>query len=149
MSRPVALLILALAACGLKTAPIAPELVEPMPPSSLRASPAADGVRLLWRRPTRYVGGARMRDIERFEIERTPADAEAWTLVGTLDMEDRYRLRQPRRIEWTDATAVPGTRYRYRVTAVTRDDRTSVASEPATVRHRVVAPEAAATDDPS
>jgi hypothetical protein len=128
-------------ACGLKTAPVAPELVVPQPATELHASAAADGVRLVWRRPTRYSGGGRMRDIERFEIERATGDAPAWTSVGTLVMEDAYRLRQPRRIEWTDVTAAPGTRYRYRVLTRTRAGQTSTPSAPAAVRHRVVTPD--------
>jgi len=135
--------------CGLKTSPVAPELVEPMPPTNLRATPAPTGVRLVWRRPTRYTGGGPMRDIARFDVERVATDGTEWGVVGTLVMEDRYRLRQPRTIEWIDGGATAGTSYRYRVITVTRDGRASVASEPATVRHRTVAPERDASSDPS
>lgn len=146
---PALALALALAACGLKTAPVAPELVEPLPATNLHAHPAPSGVRLVWRRPTRYSGGGRMRDVERFDVERTTEESGAWTIVGRLVMEDRYRLRQPRQIEWIDETAVPGTHYRYRVVTVTRDGYESPPSDPAAVRHRVVAPEPDAADDPS
>jgi hypothetical protein len=134
-------LALGLAACGLKTPPVAPELVEPLPATNLRAYPAPSGVRLVWRRPTRYSGGGRMRDVERFDVERVVAESDAWTVVGRLVMEDRYRLRQPRQIEWIDETAVPGTHYRYRVVTVTRDGYESLPSDPTSVHHRIVDPE--------
>lgn len=142
MTPPRLVLALALAAagCGLKTAPVAPELVEPLPPTNLHAAPVPTGVRLVWRRPIRYSGGGRMRDIDRFDVERLGPDARGWQRIGTLSMEDRYQLRQPRTIEWTDTTAVPGTRYQYRVITVTRDGRRSLPSEPASVVHRAVPP---------
>ena len=88
--------------CGLKTPPVAPELVEPMPPTNVRATPAPTGVRLVWKRPTRYTGGGPMRDIARFDVERVANGGADWIVVGSLVMEDRYRLRQPRTVEWID-----------------------------------------------
>lgn len=150
--RPAALALaglLALAGCGLKTSPVAPELVEPLPATDLQASPSPAGVRLTWRRPTHYTGGGTMRDIARFDVQRVEDDRTDWTVVGTLVMKDRYRLRQPRTIEWTDTSAVVGRRYRYRVVTVTRDGRASAASRPTSVLHRAVAPAPDAAHDPS
>jgi len=153
MTRRALLLGLAIlgSACGLKTAPVAPELVVPTPPTSVHASPTATGIELAWRRPTRYSGGGRMRDIERFVIERSDESRPTWTEVGTVVMTDRYRLQQPRRIDWLDTEVAPGTRYAYRVVTVTRDGQHSVPSTPVALRHRVVAPDenAHADDDPS
>jgi len=139
-----------IAACGLKTAPVAPELVQPRPATDLRATSVASGVRLVWRRPTRYSGGGRMRDLERFAIERSDGDAAPFTSAGVLVLRDRYQLRQPARLEWIDTTAVPGMQYRYRVVAVTLDGTASPPSDPARIRHRVVADDPDADDpDPS
>jgi hypothetical protein len=141
--------VLAFAGCGLKTSPVAPELVEPLPATDLQASPSSTGVRLTWRRPTHYTGGGTMRDIERFDVQRVEGDRTDWAVVGTLVMQDRYRLRQPRTIEWTDTSAAVGTTYQYRVVTVTRDGRASVPSKPASVLHRAVAPAPDAGHDPS
>lgn len=151
MTRPAMTITLAIGAvaCGLKTAPVAPELVRPLPATSLRATPAAGGVHLTWRRPTRYSGGGRMRDVERFTVERATGDAGPWTVVHTLVMADRYRLQQPGRLEWLDAGVDPGTTYRYRVVTITRDGQASEPSEPARVVHRTVASDGTTGDDAS
>src|SRR5262249_37911808 len=62
--------VLLLAACGLKTAPLPPEKVQPLEATSLVASSTTGGVQLVWRRPTNYTGGKRMNDLGGFEIER-------------------------------------------------------------------------------
>ena len=61
VARGIVALALATAACGVRTRPLPPELVQPEPPTALVASSNVDGVRLTWRRPSQYSGGKHMR----------------------------------------------------------------------------------------
>jgi hypothetical protein len=140
MRRTVAFLLvagLALApACGRKSRPLAPEEVEPEAPGNLTAVVVPEGVRLSFTRPTHYTGGQKMNDLGKFVVERAPGEGEApkFGKVGELVLEDRDRFRQDRRLSWVDATATPGTRYLYRVTAVTLDRYRSQPAGPVAVR---------------
>jgi hypothetical protein len=124
-----------LAACGNKTPVLPPELVQPRPAGALAARPAKAGVVLTWRRPVEYTGGGRMNDLGGFLIERAPGDGPGdYARIGTLELNDQTRFRPERDMEWTDTTAVPGTRYRYRVIAFTLDDYESAPAGPVTVQ---------------
>jgi hypothetical protein len=134
------LLLLAVAlllACGRKGAPIAPQLVQPEPAEALAAVSTPDGVRLTWLRPLRYSGGARMNDLEGFDVERAvESDAPSeYAEVGEVTLDDQHRFQRERRIEWIDKTAVRGTRYRYRVTAKTLDGYRSAPAGPVVVQY--------------
>ena len=123
-------------ACGVKSKPLAPELVQPTPPSSLVAKSLAEGVRLTWRRPTQYSGGKHMRDLAGFDVERTEGvDTVAFTTVGTVDLTDQTRFQQEKSISWTDTSTVVGATYRYRIVARTLDRYRSVPSEAVTIEH--------------
>jgi hypothetical protein len=128
--------MLAVAACGVRSRPLPPELVQPDPPTELVAKSAAEGVQLTWRRPTSYSGGRHMRDLAGFEIERATVPDFDYAAVGTVTLTDQTRFQQDRAVTWTDATAAVGTAYRYRVIAVTLDRYRSVPSEPVTIEHR-------------
>jgi hypothetical protein len=130
-------LALALAACGRRALPVAPELVEPEPVENLAAIATPEGVRLSWLRPTRYTGGARMNDLGGFEIERAPGEGTPpkFTKVGTLALEDQQRFRKERHLEWVDRDVRAGERYRYRVTAVTLDHSRSAPVGPVSVQY--------------
>jgi hypothetical protein len=134
-ARRAAVLAIALAACGLKSAPVAPELVRPLPPTKLAAGAVGDGVRLTWRRPVAYTGGGRMRDLGRFEIERAPAAAGPFARVGTLTLADQQRFRQQRELEWTDHDVERSGEYAYRVIAFTLDGSQSAPSSVAQIRY--------------
>jgi predicted small lipoprotein YifL len=127
---------LALAACGQKGPPLAPELVRPDPPTNLAAVATPEGVRLTWTRPTRYSGGARMHDLEGFLIERAPAEGApaVFATAGRLELNDQERFRKDRRLEWTDRDVRAGERYLYRVTALTLDGYRSRAAGPVAIR---------------
>ena len=126
---------LVVAACGVRSRPLPPELVQPDPPTDLVAKSTSDGVRLTWRRPTNYSGGKHMRDLAGFEIERATVPDFDYAAVGTVTLTDQNRFQQERSVTWTDATAVVGTSYRYRVIALTLDGYRSVPSEPVTIEH--------------
>jgi len=124
-----------LVACGQKTPPVAPELVRPRAPSALTATATAEGIRLVWHRPETYTGGKRMRDLARFLIERASGEgAPGFVRVGELELDDRLRFRQERRLEWIDHDATPGQSYLYRVTSVTLDGDRSKPAGPVAIR---------------
>jgi hypothetical protein len=125
----------ALAACGLKNDPVAPELVRPLPPAGLKASSTRDGVELRWRRPTAYTGGGRMRDLGGFDVERAAEVAGPFTKIGMLTLTDQQRLRQEHDLTWTDREVEPGTDYVYRVIAFTTDGSRSAPSSTARIRY--------------
>ena len=136
--RRLAVLALAgvLAACGLKGAPIAPELVRPLAPTGLTAASTPEGVQLTWVRPLRYSGGQRMNDLGGFIIERASGEVgpPAYAWIGTIELTDQTRFRKERRIEWVDTNAASGARYLYRVTAYTLDGYRSDPAGPVAVR---------------
>ena len=104
-----AVLILALAACGRRSPPLPPELVQPLPPTSLVARSIADGVEVAWHRPDKYSGGQHMRDLGGFDIERALVDgpgAGIFVRVDHLELTDQYRFRIDPRIQWIDAAAL-------------------------------------------
>ena len=113
----------ALGSCGIKGQPLPPELVQPLPPGRLVASATPEGVRLTWRRPQHYEGGARMRDLGRFVIERAVCDGPrpVYLPVHTIELDDQARFRPQRQFEWTDLNVTQGTLYRYRIVAITLD----------------------------
>ena len=125
--------LLATAACGAKSRPLPPEFVQPEPPANLVAKSSPEGIRLTWRRPTKYSGGKPMRDLAGFEIERA-TDTE-FTVVGIVTLTDQTRFQQERAITWTDTSPVTDETYRYRVITTTLDGYRSAASEPVTLVH--------------
>jgi len=133
--------------CGHKGAVLAPELVRPEPPTDFDAASTPDGVRLTWTRPTRYAGGARMRDLGSFRIERADADVSPleFSFAGELEMKDQARYQQQRRLEFFDGDVLPEHQYIYRIRARTLDGYESPWAGPARVRVR---PGSAAPDTP-
>jgi hypothetical protein len=137
VTRRLVLACVLAAACGVKTRPLAPELVRPTAPIDLAATSTAEGVKLTWRRPTTYTSGKHMRDLGGFSIERASgAEGIDFLEVGTLELTDQTRFRQERSMTWTDQSAVAGETYRYRVIATTTDDYRSAPGGPVTVAHR-------------
>ena len=137
MRRVGVALVLAVAACGRKSLPVAPETVRPRAPATLAAASTPEGVRLTWLRPLQYSGGQRMHDLDRFLVERAPGEGApaTFTRVATVVLEDRFRFRKERRLDWVDRDAKPGERYLYRVIAVTRDGSRSPPAGPVTIQY--------------
>ncbi|MFN8544998.1 MAG: fibronectin type III domain-containing protein [Candidatus Binatia bacterium] len=142
--RALLVLLLALgvpSACGRRARPLAPELVQPMPPTGLVARTVPDGVQLVWRRPDAYSGGARMKDLGGFDVERAAGEggtAGEYRRVGRIELTDQTRFRQEQRIEWLDREVTPGARYRYRVTAFTLDGYRSTAAGPVDIEAKAL-----------
>jgi hypothetical protein len=114
-----------LPACGRKTAVRPPELVAPEPIVDLAAEVQNTGVRLRWGRPQQYVDGSDMDDLGGFVVLRAAqngqGNAESFTQVATVPIEDRDRFRKAKKFSYTDEQLAIGTRYRYRVQAFTLD----------------------------
>ena len=139
MSRWIVALALVTAACGVRTRPFPPELVQPEPPSSLVASSNVDGVKLTWHRPSQYTGGKHMRDLGGFDVERAIGDAYDFAPVTTVLLDDQTRLRQEKLMQWTDTAVEVGQTYRYHVIAFTTDGYRSAPSAPVTIVYKKVA----------
>lgn len=119
-------------ACGRKTPPRAPELVLPETVETLAAANGADGVLLTWKRPERYTGGGRMRDLGGFRIERA-VEASPFTPLAELPVTDHDRFRQLKNFSYLDAQATPGQAYRYRLFSFTLDGYVSAPSSEAAI----------------
>jgi hypothetical protein len=73
-----------------------------------------------------------MNDLDKFLIERATAeDKNTFERVATVQLEDRFRFKRERRLDWLDNNVQPGKCYVYRMTAVTLDGSHSVTSAPA------------------
>ena len=140
MTKWLVAVALAVSACGVRTRPLPPELVQPEPPTALVAASNVDGVQLTWRRPTSYSGGKHMRDLGGFDVERAVGDSYDFAPVTTVLLDDQTRFRQEKVVQWTDTNAEVGETYHYRVIAFTTDHYRSAASTPVTiVRKKVTA----------
>jgi len=138
MTKWLVAVALAVSACGVRTRPLPPELVQPEPPTALVAGSNVDGVRLTWRRPSSYTGGKHMRDLGGFDVERAVGDSYDFVSVTTVLLDDQTRFRQEKAVQWTDTNVEIGETYRYRVIAFTTDHYRSVASAPVTIVHKKV-----------
>jgi hypothetical protein len=138
------LALVVLAHCGRKTDVRPPELVAPEVVEGVRAQNVVEGIRVSWRRPTRYVDGSTMTDLGGFRIERSRDGGEfaAWR---EEPVDDRERFRKTRRFRVVDTDVEMGREYRYRVRAFTLDGHVSTASPAAGIVRQE--PEAKHTPD--
>jgi Prokaryotic lipoprotein-attachment site len=122
--KPLTILALALAAalagCGVKSAPIAPELVRPERITDLVASADATGIKLTWQRPTHYAGGRQMRDLGSFVILRGPAMGVLEPLTE-IPVTDRERFSVQREFTYIDTATNLNSRYHYQIVSKTVD----------------------------
>jgi hypothetical protein len=116
--------------CGVKSAPIAPELVRPAQITDLRAVADPNGIKLLWERPTHYSGGRTMRDLGGFVIMRAEASGPLTALVE-LPVTDRERFAPQHQFSYIDNETTLGHDYRYQIIAKTTDGYVSVPSNEA------------------
>ena len=141
----VALCILALAACGRKGPPVAPERRVPAPVSELAATVEGPAVVLEWTNPSRRVDGSRVRDLTTVSVHRReePGSGEpkpamlSWGKIVGYDEITAIQLAAPAparvtggKVTWTDSRGlVFGHRYVYVLTAVDSIGRQSIPSE--------------------
>ncbi|MGH7001897.1 MAG: hypothetical protein ACREEA_10370 [Stellaceae bacterium] len=118
------------ASCGVKSAPLAPELARPERILDLRAVADPNGIKLAFSRPTRLAGGHSMRDLSGFVILRAEGDAPMEALVK-IPVTDQQRFSVQHEFDYLDAETVIGDRYRYQVVSETGDGYTSEASNEA------------------
>jgi predicted small lipoprotein YifL len=141
----LALLGLALAACGKKGPPIAPELRLPVPPAGIQAAIEEDSILVTWTDPERRLDGSRLRDLAAVRLYRheddgdgplKPAMLSRRRVVG-YELLATVRLDAPApaivvgtRAQWVDRQGlVPDHRYTYVLTALDAEGRSSPPSE--------------------
>jgi predicted small lipoprotein YifL len=141
----LALLGLALAACGKKGPPVAPELRLPVPPTGLEASIDEDSILVSWTNPESRLDGSRLRDLAEVRLYRRedsddgplkPAMLSGGRVVG-YERIAAIRVDAPApatvvgtHVQWVDRQGlVPGHRYVYVLTAMDAQGRSSPPSE--------------------
>ena len=140
----IPLALLALAGCGRKGPPVAPEVRLPLPPSEVRATVGPGEITLTWKNPTRRADNRRMRDLAAVRLYRVgdsgmgeprPAVLSGDKVVGYTELiEVRIERPEPAVIEggrgrFVDrAGLTDGQRYTYVVTASDFLGRTSAPS---------------------
>jgi hypothetical protein len=125
--------------CGVKSAPIPPAYAVPERIVSLNAVSETKGVRLSWERPDRTVGGRKMRDLGRFEVERAENTAE-FNTIAEIPVTDLDRFQQEHRFSYLDSTAAVGHHYRYQVISETQEAYRSAPSNAAQLTHQLPPP---------
>jgi hypothetical protein len=127
------------AGCGIKSHPLPPEDVRPERITDLLAVSVAKGVRISWGRPEHYTGGARLRDLGKFEILRASGGREPH-VIGEIAVTDLQRFRQEHHFSFVDEDTVVGDRYRYQIVSVTTDGYESLPSNQAGITRTVPKP---------
>ena len=120
--------LLLAAGCGVKSAPVPPELARPERIADLRAAPDANGIKLSWGRPTRYSGGHTMRDLGGFVILRASSANGQMEPLAELPVTDRERFAIEHEFSYIDNETVVGQVYRYAIVSRTLDGYVSEAS---------------------
>lgn len=129
LAATVGLAAAAALGCGRKGAPLPPQWVIPNPPAPVDAEARPDGIRVAWKRPRRYAGGAPLDDLDHFEVSRACPPGAAFLPLGAIAILDRGRFRKEHRFSALDVDAPRGVPCRYRVVAVTEDGDRSPAAE--------------------
>lgn len=125
--------LLALPACGIRTAPRPPEDTMARAPTKLTAVREGSGeaakVQLEWRSPGESVDGKRLIDLARFVIERRTGDAQ-FSAIGEVLADTGHRLRPIRQYTYTDDNPLDGDA-EYRIVPYTADGQRGIPSDPA------------------
>jgi predicted small lipoprotein YifL len=141
----LALLALAVAACGKKGPPVAPELRLPVPPTGLQASVDEDAIVVSWTNPTRRIDGTSLKDLAEVKLFRHEDDGEgplkpamlSGKRIAGYDQLAAIRLDAPApatisgtSARWVDRQGlILGHRYVYVLTALDAQGRSSPPSE--------------------
>ncbi len=125
--------------CGMKSHPQPPSAVRPQRIADLQAVSVSNGIRIRWSRPERYSGGARMRDLGKFEILRAIGGGPP-QLLADIPVTDLQRFRQQRHFTYLDTDTEIGRRYRYQIISMTTDGYESLPSNQAEIVRTVPTP---------
>ena len=129
-SKPMALVsVMLLSGCGVKSAPLPPQMVKPAAIIDLRASADPAGITLSWSRPTHYVSGHSLRDLGGFVVLRSEGRGAFEPLVE-LPVTDQERFSQQRAFSYVDDETQLGSSYRYEIVSRTVDGYASAPSNP-------------------
>jgi hypothetical protein len=107
--------------CGKKGAPRAPELAVPQVIKNLNAAAGSTGIVLTWGRPTHYIDGQQLRDLEAFvifrkELSPTCPDCQVpYRERGTILIDDQERFVKKDKFHLVDQQLTPQATYLYRV----------------------------------
>lgn len=134
----IAIAMLLLGACGVKSQPLPPQSVRPARITDLRAKSEKAGIMLSWSRPEHLVNGSRLRKLARFQVYRA-SDRQPARLIGEIPVTDQLLFRQRHTFNFLDRTAALGHRYRYTVVSSTTDGYRSSPSNIAALT-RVIPP---------
>src|ERR1044071_7211409 len=132
-------MVAALAACGKKGDPRAPELATPTTITNLTVRSEPGGIALTWSRPTEYVDGAPLKDLAGFVIFRKeispscPDCPVPYRQLTTVGVEDREKFVQKKQYRYDDQEVRPKAVYRYRVSSQLIDGSLSAPSNEAEV----------------
>lgn len=127
-------MLTALAACGKKGDPRAPELATPKTITNLAARSDSGAVALTWSRPTEYVDGSPLKDLAAFVIFRKeispscPDCPVPYRQLTTVGVEDREKFVQKKQYRYDDQEVRPKAVYRYRVSSQLIDGSLSAPS---------------------
>ena len=116
-----------------------PSEVRPVRTTDLAAFSVSKGIRIRWSRPERYTGGARMRDLGKFEILRASGGGEP-QVVADIAVTDLQRFRQQHHFSYLDTDTEVGHRYRYQIISVTTDGYESLPSNQAEIARTLPKP---------
>lgn len=125
--------------CGVKSQPVAPQQAIPERIVGLDATSVKNGVLLSWERPDRTAGGAKLRDLGSFEVERAENTA-AFHALTEIPVTDQDRFQQQRMFTYLDASAEVGHHYRYQVISSTLDAYRSDPSNEAEITREIPKP---------
>ena len=133
-------MLTALAACGKKGDPRAPELATPRTITNLTARSGPGEIALTWSRPTEYVDGSPLKDLAGFVIFRKeispscPDCPVPYRQLTTVGVEDREKFVQKKQYRYDDQEVRPKAVYRYRVSSQLIDGSLSAPSNEVEVK---------------
>lgn len=122
-------LFLALAACGKKLPPVAPESVVPDPVKGIRAVSRDGKLFIRFTRPSKNVDGSKITDLTGFRVMRRVIDdkgckgcPEKFPVVYDIEISyPKGAVVEGDRISFPDNDVTPGTRYEYKVVPYNKD----------------------------
>jgi hypothetical protein len=123
----LALSLLLSTGCGVKGAPIPPEMAKPATIDDLQAEADPTGIELSWSRPTHYASGHNMRNLDSFVILRAEPSQPFQPLVE-LPISDQERFSPQSAFDYVDGETQIGQNYRYEIVSRTLDGYTSAPS---------------------